>query len=242
MRATIEIISSWQEFSNKLDEWSDPYFMFRGVTAAKYELVPKVGREQTNGNKYDAGLERVIFNEFKNCARAFLPYPPNTDLEWLIIGQHHGLPTRLLDWSTSPLVAAFFAVEKMGAHYRREDEPEEDYMPAIYIAPLPANDPNDYTRDDFELFPHQHYENYNGFILPPHISPRISIQKSLLTLHGKPNEVYKPNGLKKALIKNEFAAKLKGRLDNLGISRSTLFPGLDGIAADLAWFYKWRGS
>ncbi len=233
-------IDSWSSFSDQLEHWENKGLVFRGVTAAKYKLIPKIGRSEARvrqADQYSLDHEMRIFEEFKSHARAYLDKTPNTDVEWLVLAQHHGLPTRLLDWTLSPLIAAYFAVEKMGAHTRGPDENPEDYLPAIYAAPILGTTDEDLS--GFEIFPMQPYDNYDRVILPPHISPRITAQKALLTIHQHPTSAYDPPELDKVLISKKFAAVLKRMLINFGISRATLFPGLDGIAADLAWDYKW---
>ncbi len=233
-------IESWSSFSGRLERWENKELMFRGVTAAKYKLIPKIGRPDARvkeANQYSIEDEVRIFEEFKTRARAYQDKPPN-EVESLVLAQHHGLPTRLLDWTLSPLIAAYFAAEKMGAHARKPDENPEDYLPAIYAAPIPDN-PDGQDLSEFEIFPGRGYGNYDRVIFPPHISPRITAQKALLTIHQQPTSAYDPPELEKVVISKKFSAVLKRMLINFGISRATLFPGLDGIAADLAWDYKW---
>src|SRR2546422_6373760 len=76
---------------------------------------------------YSLRLEKDSFDLFKMYGISFLEYQPKNEWDWLAIAQHHGLPTRLLDWTYNPLVAAYFAVE--------EEVAETDS--AIYAMPAP---------------------------------------------------------------------------------------------------------
>lgn len=110
-------ISSWKELTAWLEEYQDQGWLFRGEMSALYkELKPKVGRYDTESGsprKYPYKLtdERRVFEDFKKAVRPHLQREPKSEIEWLAIAQHHGLPTRLLDWSASLFVAAFLAVE-----------------------------------------------------------------------------------------------------------------------------------
>jgi hypothetical protein len=96
----------WARFWDWLEDRPAPAFLFRGQ-ADKSPIIPKIGRSAYD---WQPARERELLDAFIRAARPFVPVPLRTDWEWLALAQHHGAPTRLADWSTSPLVAAWFAV------------------------------------------------------------------------------------------------------------------------------------
>src|SRR5262245_50497157 len=99
---------AWRRFMAFVDRHQQSNWIFRGVAdACSHALVPKVGR---NPKIYKLEVEKVIFANFKRRARQYVNTAAMTDWDLLGLAQHHGLPTRLLDWTTNPLVAAYFAI------------------------------------------------------------------------------------------------------------------------------------
>src|SRR5208283_4870979 len=87
-----------------------PEVLFRGVTDENHKLIPSIGRdthEHTGGDIQS--LENDLLCEFKRLTVPILKTRPESEFEWLFLAQHYGLPTRLLDWSSNPLVGLFFA-------------------------------------------------------------------------------------------------------------------------------------
>ena len=111
--------------------------LYRGVTNASYELVPKIGRDKTQDDAQVQNREHLLFNAFKRRAPAFLVREPKSDWDWLFLCQHHGLPTRLLDWTQNPLVALYFATRSS----RPCDAAVYAFTPTQRIAPDPSNSP-----------------------------------------------------------------------------------------------------
>ncbi|MCM0148652.1 FRG domain-containing protein [Photobacterium galatheae] len=107
----------WAEYLSFVykDKSGGPEYVFRGVTDQSHKLIPSLGRGIEDGVYGDiSSVEHELNKEFKRLSAPVLSTydTPKTDFEWLFLAQHYGLPTRLLDWTSNPLVALFFAVEK----------------------------------------------------------------------------------------------------------------------------------
>jgi hypothetical protein len=205
--------------------------VYRGQKSSAYKLVPKVGRikkfrepkrkigQSSSSPRIDQ--EKDILSEFKNRALPLLPRTPADNWEWLAIGQHHGLATRLLDWSTSPLVAAYFAVEKDWDG----DSVVFSYNSGFYNY---HGKKNGKKKDPF------FEEKVVKRITPASYTRRIEAQSGRFTIHGDPTlpleDLSTNASLNRIIITHSFRRELREILSGYGIHRASLFPDLDGIA------------
>jgi hypothetical protein len=221
-------IGQWSDLSTLIQDQFKKGWIYRGVRSSEYQLRPGIGRpgirKDVNGVElpYQEDEEKRLLRQFMREARVRYEWSPSTELEWMILGQHHRLPTRLLDWSESLLVAAFFAVEDP----RREA--------AIYGVQPPR---------ELESLGHDPFGTDMGpnprLIRPPHISPRITSQRGVLTLHPRPDVDWSDDGLQCWVIKKDFTFTLKGILNFCGIHPASMFPdSLDRHTEHLGWLYK----
>jgi hypothetical protein len=213
----------------------DERYFFRGEPRDYYDLIPKIGRlykSRLLAGYYD---ENSIFTRFKNQAVSFLTQPPRNEWEWLALAQHHGLPTRLLDWSTNPLVALFFSVgyPLSENELRKAKIDNEDYDGSAAFYFLTIKESFIDSTQVKELFDYP----YVGLFSPTHISARIRAQGGVFTIQPDPcqalNERLKPSAIRKYRIPYGSREDIRRELRLFGIHHSSIFPDLDGLSAYL---------
>jgi hypothetical protein len=199
--------------------------IFRGVSKSTHRLIPQVGRDVENSERLRA-LEIEMLELFKTYGIAYIHRAPtqSEDWEWMALAQHHGMPTRLLDWTRNPLVALFFAVETLSG-----DEAAVYVWDGVDVM-SPRSRPNPFSPDIHEVIVY----------CPPHFSPRIHAQAALHTLHPNPTAPHDAPGITKLVLPASHKRLYKDDLAHLGVHRASLFPDLDGVAAYLKWMKGFR--
>ncbi|MFN2234857.1 MAG: FRG domain-containing protein [Anaerolineales bacterium] len=212
------LIHSFGELHKIIDRYEDRKMIYRGVKSISYDLVPKIGRINPPTPDKDRGEnEQEIIRTWKERALPFLTSVPQTDWDWLALGQHHSLPTRLLDWTSNPLVACYFAVEEQSEN----DSMIYAYETRWFISVKDNPDPFDYKKV--------------GKFIPRHITARITAQSGLFTIHPNPYVPFTSDKIDRIIIPNDIRFTLKKTLNRYGINRVSLFPGLDGLARHIQW-------
>jgi hypothetical protein len=168
--------------------------------------------------------EKALISMFKSQAPFHVDRQPPTPLEWLALAQHFGMPTRLLDWTESLLVAVWFAVENAGVKDTGVDS-------AIWVTRSVQSVGAEKNLDPLEIESVCVYR-------PAHISPRIAAQASVLMVCPNPTKEVKLPFARKITIAKAAEFTIKKRLNACGVNRRQLFPDLQGLAEHLAWLYR----
>lgn len=203
------------------------YGLFRGVREAHFELVPKIGRSV---EAVQPEYEKRLLDDFKQHSHPYLDSMPVDEWSWLSLAQHHGLSTRLLDWTSNPLVAAYFAIGPERGAGDSYEETDDDC--AIYFFPghrsVKRLDPRGKQTDPFNI-------DTVWIVRPDNISRRAAAQGSFFTVHPRPAEPWAPDNLVTLNIAVSAKRDIRLGLDQFGMNVATLFPGLDGLARYRNW-------
>ena len=234
--------------------------MYRGHRDFSWPALPTVARIPCQANLLiakshdDRSTERGLFVFFKANVSALAPSwvwsGSETVVGWrlLFLAQHHGLPTRLLDWTENPLVALFFAVE--GPPVRCTESPGQckhcggGNLHDSAVLALSGIDPCSLDRLAREPQnsspPIYGYSGATALVRPPDISPRITAQGGMFTIGPDPHLPVEPTSFIR--IPFDSREELRRELDRIGVNKQTLFPDIDGLSAHLAWACQyWQG-
>jgi hypothetical protein len=255
----METISSWREFDDAVAtasaatsrrEHAHSSLVFRGLARARYTNRSSLARLGPDA----AAVEPHLIRNFRKYAHREQPGP--TLWDWLSLAQHHGLPTRLLDWTFSPLVAAHFAtatapeedglvwaVDCAGAHellpapLRRalRDEGALVFTTELLAAEAPTLSRLDTLGEEGDPFV--------LFFEPPSLDDRIVNQSAVLSAMRDPLADLDlwldahPDLCRAWRITLEAKAEIRERLDQANVTERVLMPGLDGLATWLRRYY-----
>lgn len=209
--------------------------IYRGHADVDYKLIPKAGRFDPPPNSKRSKLnESLMLELFRRHSVGLTTNTPEDDWEFLTIAQHHGLATRLMDWTRSPLVAAYFAVAHPNRSYEKKDKNSDCYI-------LREPDSIIYAwrcqKMDLSKIPPATPLRITDVVryVPRHITPRIKAQSGLFSAHPDPKAVLASPSLTQLIIPFGERAKIKKSLYRLGVHEGTVFPDLDGAARHIEW-------
>ena len=225
---------------------------FRGVRNAAYDLEPSLYRHPTTKGSNDLiELEWSLLSDFRHRAPPFSDRLPKEDLEMLFLMQHYGVPTRLLDWSESPLVSLFFALENARQSGGSDHDAAFWILDPVGLNSLAADHREGsnqiYGADADELGGYKPRPEAKRLkeILPSamfgiHNSPRIVIQRGTFVIFGKDTtpmnrqaKIVSSNTLRRVDIAKDAKDKMFSELFSMGVSDSAIYPDLDGLGREL---------
>lgn len=215
---------------------SEDLLLFRGQDVDK-PLLPKIAREYERERELPPLFKKInlhidellMLKEFKRQARPFQDSNLESNWDWLSLAQHHGMYTRLLDWTSNPIVAFYFSL--IGNSFRTQST-----VWIIKISPSQIVDSST-NPDPFDL-------PNTMFFRPNFISTRIIVQGGWFSVHKylKTKDLFIPLEKNKTFSKRSIKITILGDhrkhltyLDLCGINKASLFPGLDGLSEYINW-------
>jgi hypothetical protein len=233
-------------------------FAFRGLASAEHTLTSTLVR-LASGKADVHRLELSLLRNFRKYARAEAP-GADTIWDWLALGQHRGLPTRLLDWTYSPLVALHFVTEDPAEFDRDGVVWCVDFVKANKRIPkrlqrmLQEEGSDTFTGEMLAAFPTLRRfdalsrDPFVVFLEPPAVDRRILNQLALFSLMSDPGAVFDgwmrahPELCRRVIVPAALKWEIRDKLDQANVNERVLFPGLDGLSQWLTRYYTPTGG
>jgi hypothetical protein len=253
-RTWLEVVDELYEgsWNAGLQRFRSPY-AFRGASSDRHTLSTSLLR--LAGDRSDVRrLELALVRNFRKYAHGENARADSV-WDWLALGQHRGLPTRLLDWTYSPLVALHFATDdpaKFGHDgmvwcvnfveankrlpRRLRRMLEQEGSDTFTVEMLSAFE----SLRDFDML---RREPFVVFVEPPAVDRRILNQLALFSLMSSPQARLDawleehPELCRKVRIPAALKWEIRDKLDQANVNERVLFPGLDGLSRWLARYY-----
>lgn len=255
------VVNSWLDLQNLIfdDSWDktikryrSPY-AFRGLSDKSYELKTSLIRL---GGQYEQMEKHLLRNFRKYSPKGVV----SSDLiwHWLALAQHHGLSTRLLDWTYSPYVAMHFATSNLerynldGVIWCVNFNKTNQLLPLKLSKLLEEEGSNVFTSEmlgsicqglsDLEKISSK--GNFVLFLEPPSLDERIVNQFAFFSLMSDPAIILSqwledhPDFYFRIIIPSSLKWEIRDKLDQANITERVLFPGLDGLSAWLRRYYS----
>jgi hypothetical protein len=265
-------VGSWEELNERLYEssWYQPHgrfrspFVFRGLPDWRYDRRTSLYRL---GGRFERVEDDLLRNFRKYAYRLGSPREAaiyDSWWNWLAIGQHHGLPTRLLDWTFSPYVALHFVTAKAdlmaidGVIWCIDFIKVRRYLPESLKAILKKDDAVFFTAEmldryaktleEFDLRVKTEAQDCVIFFEPPSLDDRIVNQAALFSMMSSPeqqleewlqiHEREQPDLFRKIIVPAALKWEVRDKLDMANITERVVFPGLDGLGSWLRRYYS----
>jgi hypothetical protein len=216
-----EALSVWHNYMDWVSQHPQPRWVFRGQPQ-NWPLRPAIGR---NSERYKPDTEAKLLSEFKRLGRPYMPQANSmTEWDWLFVAQHHGLPTRLLDWTVNPLVAAYFAC-KPSARGKKDGTITTIETRHSGLIDVEVQD------DPLSL-------ESTAFVYPSSVVSRIVAQRGLFSVHATPTVPWRvPNQRQTFVIPANVKGEFQRLLMDFGVDAHLLMTDLDGLTATLKTKY-----
>jgi FRG domain len=255
-RESLSVVESRRELDRLVDEAGSRRervhspLVFRGLASSSYSNVSSLARLTGDYSR----LERHLIRNFRKYAHRERPGP--TLWDWLSLAQHHGLPTRLLDWTFSPLVALHFATallpDEEAVLWAVDSDAAHRSLPRALQKALADEGATVFTTEllahhapDLEAFDKAgEDEPFVLFFEPPSLNQRIVNQSAVLSAICDPEASMDtwldehPDVWHAWRIPPAAKREIREYLDQANVTERVLLPGLDGLAAWLRRYYS----